>query len=108
MLPVRFRAILRRKSFSQVQSRTLIYRAPGSALFIIFARDRFQCSLFGLNMQPVQFRANLRRQPSLRAESRLLISRPSRERSLYNFLAQPLSIFVIWPKYATRVILRNF
>ena len=56
-------------------------------------------------MLPVQFRAIQRQQPFSRAQSHRLISRHSRERSFYNFGARPLSIFVIWFKYATRAIM---
>ena len=37
----------------------------------------------------------------------MLISPPLRERSFYNFRAQPFPIFVIWPKYAKHAILRD-
>ena len=71
-------------------------------------RDCFRYSLFGLNMLPVRFHGFLRCQPFSRAQLRMLISRPSREHSFYNFRMRPLPIFVIWPKYATHVISRDF
>ena len=58
-------------------------------------------------MLPVQFRLILRRQPSSSSISRSLISRPSLERSFYNFRARPHPIIVIWPIYATWAISRN-
>ena len=82
-------------------------KRPKSALFKIFAGDRFQYSLFGLNMLPVRFRAILRWQPFSRTQLRTLISRPSQERYFYNLRTRPLPIFVIWPKYDTRVISRD-
>ena len=74
---------------------------------MFFERNRFQDSLFGLNMLPVRFRTILRRQPFSSSLSRTLISRPSQECSFYNFRARQLTIFAIWPKYATRAISRN-
>ena len=71
------------------------------------AHDRFQYSLFGLNMLRVRFRAILRRQHFSSSLSRTLISRHSRERAFSNFRARPLPIFVIWPKYATSAISRD-
>ena len=58
-------------------------------------------------MLPIRFRAILRRQPFSSSLSRKLISRPSRERSFYNFRMRWLPIFVIWLKYATCVISRD-
>ena len=55
-------------------------------------------------MLPVGFRAILRRQPFSSGLSRTLISRPSRERSFYNFRGRSLPMIVIWPKYAKRPI----
>ena len=68
--------------------------------------DCFQHSFFGLNMLSVRFHAIMWRQPFSSSFSHTLISRPSRERSCYNFRAQRLPIFVIWHKYATHVISR--
>ena len=72
--------------------------------FIIFTRDRFQYSLFGLNMLPVRFRAIMRRQTLSRAQLCTLISWPSRDRSFYKIPTRPLPIFVVWPTYAARTI----
>ena len=58
-------------------------------------------------MLPVRFRTFLRQQQFLRTQTPTLISRPSRECSYYNFRARGLPIFVSWPKYATRAILRD-
>ena len=58
-------------------------------------------------MLPVRFRAILRRQLFSHAQSCTLLSRPSRERSINNFRARPLPIFLIWPKYATHAISRD-
>ena len=150
MLPVQFRAILRRRPFSRAQSRlptwersfynfrmrllpifviwptytncaisrnsetatsfarlfahANISAPPQSAPSIIFGRDVFQYSLFGLNILPVRFRAINRRQPFLRTQSCTLISRLSQKCTFCNFLARLHPIFVIWPKYATRAI----
>ena len=73
----------------------------GSTPIIIFAYDHFQYSLFGLNILPMRFRAILRWQPLSRDHSRTLISRGC---SFSNFHARSLATFVIWLKYATRVI----
>ena len=69
--------------------------------------DHFQYSLFGLNMLPMQFCTILGWQPFSSILSRTLISSLSRERSFYKCRARPLPAIVIWPKYATRVILRD-
>ena len=88
-----------------MSNRKGLYPGPtGRAPFIIFARDRFQYSLFGLNMIPVPFPVIQRRQPFSCAQLRIRISQPSRECSFYNFRVQLLPIFVIWPKYAPHAI----
>ena len=74
---------------------------------MIFALDRFQYSLFVINILLVRLRVILRRQPLSRTQSRTLISRPSRVRSIYNFRTQPFPIFVIYPEYASRAISRD-
>ena len=101
MLPRKFRVI------SSSLTCTLISWSSRESSFIIFERDRFQYSLFGLNMLPVRFRTILRQQPFSRAKSRKLISVPSWEHSFYNFHARPFPIFVIWPKFATYEISRD-
>ena len=52
----------------------------------------------------MRFRAILRRQPFSRTKSSTQLSQSSQERSFFNFHAQPLPIFVIWPVYATSAI----
>ena len=99
----------------------IIPSPPEGGPIIIFARDRFQYKLFGLNMQHERFRAIPSRHPHSRAHSRIMRRQlihtpnraryytvPSRERSIFNFRARPLLIKVIWPKYPARAILRYF
>ena len=90
------------------QANILSFRECGSAPRIIFARNCCQYSLFGLNMLLVRFRAFSRPQPFSHAQSCMLISRPSEGHSFYSFRAHPLPIFVIWSKYATQAIPRDF
>ena len=133
MPPTRFRVIRRRLPFSREQLRMLISRPYWELSFYNFRAQPLQYSLFGLNMLPVQFRAILRRQSFSLAwpfpifviwhkyatcaisrdsematfsheQSHMLISRPSRERSFYNFHARPLPKFIFWPKYAAHAI----
>ena len=85
------RAISRDSRTATLSARPISHaNIPGlskSAHFKIFTRDRFQYSLFGLNMLPVRFHTILRWQHFSRAQSCSLTSRPSREHYFYNFRA---------------------
>ena len=56
----------------------------------------------------MQFRAIPKQQPVSRSQLRTLIFGPSPKSSFYNFRTRPQPMFVIWPKYATHAISRDF
>ena len=99
MLPVRFRAILRRQPFSSSLSLRLIsrpfrersfYNLHGRPLLIINICSEYVTCMISHDSETATFFARAIAHAN---------SRPSRERSIYNFCARPLPIFVIWPKY---------